>query len=40
MPGGHRRYSHADIEDFLASMRQPAVHPVPRYGRNAGSVTG
>ena len=40
MPGGQRRYSHADIEDFLASMRQPAVHQVPRYGRNAGSVTG
>jgi DNA repair protein RadD len=40
MPGGQRRYSHADLEDFLASMRQPAVHRVPQYDRNGGSVTG
>ena len=40
-PGGQRRYSPADLEDFLASMRQPAVgQAVPRYGRNASSITG
>ncbi len=40
-PGGQRRYSPADLEAFLASMRQePANHAVPRYGRNVNSVTG
>ena len=40
-PGGQRRYSPGDLEDFLASMRQPAVgQAVPRYGRNANSITG
>ena len=40
-PGGQRRYSPQDLEGFLASMRQPGSAPaVPRYGRNAGSVTG
>jgi excisionase family DNA binding protein len=40
-PGGQRRYSLADLEDFLASMRQPALNQaVPRYGRNASSLTG
>lgn len=40
-PGGQRRYSPRDLEDFLASMRQPAIHQaVPRYGRNVGSLTG
>ena len=40
-PGGQRRYSPPDLEEFLASMRQPNVSAaVPRYGRNAGSVTG
>ena len=40
-PGGQRRYSPGDLEDFLASMRQPAVRQaVPRYGRNANSLTG
>jgi excisionase family DNA binding protein len=35
-PGGQRRYSPADLEEFLASMRQPAATSgVPRYGRNA-----
>lgn len=39
-PGGQRRYSHDDLEEFLASMRQPALRrAVPRYGRNAGSTT-
>ncbi len=40
-PGGQRRYSPGDLEDFLASMRQPTVsRAVPRYGRNANSLTG
>ena len=41
-PGGQRRYSSADLEDFLASMRQPrpAAVGVPHYGRNANSITG
>ena len=42
-PGGQRRYAPTDLEDFLASMRQPveeALGAVPRYGRNASSVTG
>lgn len=42
-PGGQRRYAPGDLEDFLASMRQPAdssVGAVPRYGRNANSITG
>ena len=40
-PGGQRRYSPGDLEEFLASMRQPSVGPaVPRYGRNASSITG
>jgi excisionase family DNA binding protein len=40
-PGGQRRYSPADLEDFLTSMRQPRVHAaVPRYGRSASSIGG
>jgi excisionase family DNA binding protein len=42
-PGGQRRYAPQDLEEFLASMRQPAqpsVKAVPRYGRSANSVTG
>jgi excisionase family DNA binding protein len=39
-PGRQRRYLSDDLEDFLASMRQPAAgQAVPRYGRNAGSTT-
>jgi excisionase family DNA binding protein len=35
-PGGQRRYSPIDLEEFLASMRQPAgTSAVPRYGRGA-----
>jgi excisionase family DNA binding protein len=35
-PGGQRRYSPTDLEEFLSSMRQPAAtSAVPRYGRNA-----
>jgi excisionase family DNA binding protein len=37
-PGGQRRYSMGDLEEFIASMRQPSA--VPRLGRNAGSATG
>lgn len=41
-PGGQRRYAPADLEGFLASMRQPssAGVGVPHYGRNASSITG
>jgi DNA repair protein RadD len=44
-PGGQRRYSPHDLEEFLASMRQPttaagAGAAVPRYGRNARSIGG
>jgi excisionase family DNA binding protein len=40
-PGGQRRYSPGDLEEFLASMRQPSARTaVPRYGRNASSITG
>jgi excisionase family DNA binding protein len=42
-PGGQRRYAPNDLEEFLASMRQPvepAAGAVPRYGRNANSITG
>jgi DNA repair protein RadD len=40
-PGGQRRYSPADLEEFLASMRQPSPGKVgiPHYGRNASSIT-
>ncbi|MGH2798727.1 MAG: MerR family transcriptional regulator [Solirubrobacterales bacterium] len=40
MPGGQRRYSRADLEDFLASMRQPAADRVSHYRGNGRSVTG
>lgn len=40
-PGGQRRYSAADLEEFLSSMRQPAGRSaIPRYGRNASSIGG
>jgi excisionase family DNA binding protein len=40
-PGGQRRFSPGDLEDFLSSMRQPAVHAaVPRYGRTVHTLTG
>jgi excisionase family DNA binding protein len=40
-PGGQRRYSPEDLEQFLASMRQPSPETVavPHYGRNANSIT-
>jgi excisionase family DNA binding protein len=42
-PGGQRRFAPTDLEEFLSSMRQPvqtSVGAVPRYGRNANSITG
>jgi excisionase family DNA binding protein len=40
-PGGQRRYSLEDLDEFMSSMRQPAARPgVPRYGRNANSTSG
>ena len=43
-PGGQRRYDPADLDQFLASMRQPvanvATAAVPHYGRNASAITG
>jgi excisionase family DNA binding protein len=40
-PGGQRRFSAGDLEQFLDSMRQPSTaHVVPRYGRNANSLAG
>jgi excisionase family DNA binding protein len=36
-PGGQRRYSLTDLEEFVASWRQPAS-AVPRYGRQLESV--
>jgi excisionase family DNA binding protein len=39
-PGGQRRYSSEDLDQFLASMRQPSpAIGVPHYGRNADSIT-
>ncbi len=33
-PGGQRRYSPTDLEEFLSSMRQSdSAQAVPRYGR-------
>lgn len=32
-PGGQRRYSVEDLDDFMRSMRQPAAGAVPRLGR-------
>jgi excisionase family DNA binding protein len=40
-PGGQRRYSLEDLDQFMSSLRQPAARPaVPRFGRNANSITG
>ena len=40
-PGGQRRYSLDELEEFIASMRQPPTGTaVPRYGRNISSITG
>jgi len=37
-PGGQRRFSVQDLDDFMRSMREPGRHPVPRVGR--GSMIG
>jgi excisionase family DNA binding protein len=40
-PGGQRRYALTDLEDFIASMRQPGTsQAVPRYGRNVNTTLG
>jgi excisionase family DNA binding protein len=37
-PGGQRRFSTADLDEFMRAMRQPSTEAVPRLGRN-GTVT-
>lgn len=32
-PGGQRRYNRDDLDDFIASMREPAPTAIPRVGR-------
>lgn len=40
-PGGQRRYSLADLEDFIASMRQPAIaHSAGEVEEDARSAAG
>ncbi len=43
-PGGQRRYDPTDVDQFLASMRQPAASAattaVPHYGRSVSAITG
>ncbi len=38
-PGGQRRYSVEDLDQFMSSMREPSGYAVPRLGRGA-SVMG
>ena len=38
-PGGQRRYSMEDLDEFMHSMREPARVAVPRLGRG-GSMVG
>jgi excisionase family DNA binding protein len=37
-PGGQRRYSVEDLDEFMRSMREPGRYAVPRLGR--GTVIG
>jgi excisionase family DNA binding protein len=39
-PGGQRRYSRDDLDEFIESMREPAPAevPVPRFGRVGAGV--
>jgi excisionase family DNA binding protein len=37
-PGGQRRYSVEDLDEFMRSMREPGRFAVPRVGR--GGVVG
>ena len=39
-PGGQRRYSVEDLDEFMRSMREPAQYAVPRLGRGASVVGG
>jgi excisionase family DNA binding protein len=33
-PGGQRRYSVEDLDEFMRSMREPGQYAVPRLGRS------
>jgi excisionase family DNA binding protein len=37
-PGGQRRYSIEDLDQFMRSMRQPGRVAVPRVGRGANVI--
>jgi excisionase family DNA binding protein len=37
-PGGQRRYSVSDLDEFMRSMREPGRYAVPRLGRGASVV--
>jgi excisionase family DNA binding protein len=41
-PGGQRRYTREDLDDFMTSMREtsPADHAVPRLGRSTTALRG
>ncbi len=39
-PGGQRRYSVEDLDQFMQSMREPGRYAVPRLGRGAGALGG
>ena len=39
-PGGQRRYSVEDLDEFMRSMREPAQYAVPRLGRGASVIGG
>jgi excisionase family DNA binding protein len=39
-PGGQRRYSLDDLDEFMHSMREPRQYAVPRLGRGASVVGG
>ncbi len=37
-PGGQRRYSVEDLDEFMRSMREPGRYAVPRLGRGASVI--
>lgn len=39
-PGGQRRYSRDDLDEFIRSMREPAPSAVPRLGRGVTMLHG
>jgi excisionase family DNA binding protein len=39
-PGGQRRYSVEDLDEFMRSMREPGQYAVPRLGRGASVMGG